>query len=125
MEVKGPLNLYELLLQQPVGSAEIEKSIALVSKCSEYRFVTTIAPVVRQKGDPGKISYLTPREVAEAANLIKKETGDNRQPYRLRIFDPKKAIDEKLRTLEALIQHALFSYRSEACKHQFKTEIQI
>ncbi len=123
MEVKGPLNLYDLLLQQPVDPAEIEKSIALVSKCSDYGFVTTIAPVVRQKGDPGQISYITPAEVAEAANLIKKAAGDNRQPYRLMFFDPESAADEKLRTLEALTQNALFKYRSEARKHQFKTEI--
>ena len=46
MEVKGPLKLYESILQQPVDPAEIEKSIALVSNCRDYRFVTTIAPVV-------------------------------------------------------------------------------
>jgi pyruvate formate lyase activating enzyme len=123
MEVKGPPDLYQSLLLQPVDPAEIEKSIALVSKCSEYRFVTTIAPIVRGKSDPAQISYLTPEEVAEAANFVKKATGDNRQPYWLRPFDPKTANDEKLRTLEALDQNTLLKYRSKARKHQFKTEI--
>jgi len=125
MEVKGPPELYESLLHQPVDPAEIEKSIALVSKCSEYRFVSTIAPIVRGKSDSAQISYLTPEEVAEAANFVKKATGDNRQPYWLRPFDPKTANDEKLRTLEALNQNTLLKYRSKARKHQFKTEILI
>jgi pyruvate-formate lyase-activating enzyme/glutaredoxin len=123
MEVKGPLNLYDVLLQQPVDPAEIEKSIALVSKCSDYSFVTTIAPVARQKGDPAQTSYITPAEIAETAHLIRKAAGDNRQPYRLKTFDPKAAKDDTLRNLEALTQNALFKYRAAARKHQFKTEI--
>ena len=123
MEVKGPLDLYGLILQQPVDPAEIEKSIILVSKYGEHRFITTIAPIVRQTGDPPQISYITPEEVADAAKLIKTATGNNRQPYGLRFFDPKNADDERLRTWEALPQSALFKYRTQARKHQFKTEI--
>jgi len=123
MEVKGPLHLYDLLLQQPVDPAEIEKSIGLVSKCRDYGFVTAIALVVRQKGDPAQISYITPAEVAQTAELIKKAAGDSRQPYALRFIDPKAAEDDKLRSLEALPQNALYRYRSEARKYQFKTEI--
>jgi pyruvate formate lyase activating enzyme len=123
MEVKGPLDLYGLLLQQPVDPAEIEKSILLVSKYSEYSFVTTIAPIVRQPGDPPEISYITPEEIAETAKLIKTVTGDNRQPYGLRFFDPKNSNDERLRTCEALTQSTLFKYRTQARKHQFKTEL--
>lgn len=123
MEVKGSLDLYGLILQQPVDSAEIEKSIILVSKLSEYRFITIIAPIVRQPGDPPEVSYITPEEVAQAAKLIKTATGDNRQPYGLRLFDPKTSDDERLRTCEALNQSTLFKYRTQARKHQFKTEI--
>ena len=125
MEVKGPLELYESILQQPVDPAEIEKSIALVSNCRRYRFITTIAPVVRDEAEPAPISYITPAEVAEAAKLVKQATGDNRQPYFLRLFDPKTASDERLRALDALNQNRLLKYRSMARKHQFKTEIQI
>ena len=95
----------------------------MVSKCSDYGFVTTIAPVVRQKGDPGQISFLTPEEIAQTADLIKAAAGDSRQPYTLRFIDPKTADDEKRRTLEALPQNARFRYRSAARKYQFKTEI--
>lgn len=123
MEVKGSLDLYGLILQQPVDSAEIEKSIILVSKLSEYRFITIIAPIVRQPGDPPEVSYITPEEVAQAAKLIKTATGDNQQPYGLRLFDPKTSDDERLRTCEALNQSTLFKYRTQARKHQFKTEI--
>ena len=123
MEVKGPLDLYGLLLQQPVDPAEIEKSILLVSTFSEYSFVTTIAPFVRQPSDPPEISYITPEEIAQAAKLIETAAGDNRQPYRLRFFDPKNANDERLRTCEALTPAERFKYRTQARKHQFKTEI--
>jgi len=123
MEVKGPVELFDSLFEHPVDPAEIEKSIALVAKCSDYGYVTTIAPVTRQTEDAGQISYLTPAEVAAAAQLIKKAAGDNRQPYGLRFIDPKAADDKKLPTLEALPQNAQFKYRSEARKYQFKTEI--
>jgi pyruvate formate lyase activating enzyme len=123
MEVKGSLDLYGLLLQHPVAPAEIEKSIILVSKLSEYRFFTSIVPIVRQPGDTPEISYITPEEVAQAAKLIETATGDNRQPYGLRFLDPKIADDERLRTCEALSPSALFQYRTLARKHQFKTEI--
>ena len=123
MEVKGPLDLYAVILQQPVDPGEIEKSMALVAARDEYAFVTTIAPVVRETGDPGRIGYITPEEVAAAALLIKTATGDNRQPYRLRPFDPKPAGDQRLKTVEALAPNALFSYRTQARRHQVKTEI--
>jgi pyruvate formate lyase activating enzyme len=123
MEVKGPLELYESILPQPVDPAEIEKSIALVSNCHDYRFMTTIAPIVRDETDPAQISYITFSEVAEAAKLVKQATGDNRQPYFLRLFDPKTASDERLRALDALNRNTLLRYRSKARKHQFKAEI--
>ena len=123
MEVKGPVELFDSFFKHPVDPAEIKRSIALVAKCSDYEFVTTIAPVERQSGDAGQISYITPAEVGETANLIKQAAGDNRQPYGLRFFDPESASDERMRTLESLSQSALFKYRSEARKHQFKTEI--
>jgi glutaredoxin/pyruvate-formate lyase-activating enzyme len=123
MEVIGPFELYDLLLEQPVDHREIEKSMALVATCDEYRFVTPIAPVVREAGDPGKISYITPEEVAAAAHLIQTATGDKGQPYWLRPFDPELADDQRLKTVEALAPNALFSYRTQARRHQVKTEI--
>ena len=123
MDVKGSLELYKSILHQPVNPAEIERSIAIVAKFNDYTFVTNIAPIVRQEGDPAQISYITPQEVAEAANLIKTICGDAIQPYQLRYFDPKSAEDERLRTCKALTQAALLKYRTLARKHQFKTEI--
>jgi pyruvate formate lyase activating enzyme len=123
MEVKGPVDLYAMILQQPVDPAEIAKSMAVVSKFDEYSFFTTIAPVERQSGAPEQISYITPEEVAEAANLIKTATGDSRQPYRLKAFDPGPAEDERIKALEKLTQSELLKYRTLARRHQFKTEI--
>ena len=125
MEVKGPMDLYALILQRPVDPAEIEKSIAVVSKFDGYSFFTTIAPVERQSGAPEQISYITPEEVAETASLIKTATGDSRQPYGLRFFDPKTSEDARLHKFEPLTQTALLRYRTLVRKHQFKTEILI
>jgi pyruvate formate lyase activating enzyme len=122
MEVKGPLKLYNSLLSQPVDPQEIKRSIALVSKCDDYCFYTSIAPIIREKGELGQLSYITPQEIAEAALLIKEAAGDSRQPYRLRAFDPRTADDTKLRGCEALAKNELFKYRTMARKHQFKTE---
>lgn len=123
MDVKGPLSLYGLILQKPVDPEEIKRSVALVATCGDYRFVTTIAPIFREAGDPAKITYITPEEVAETAHLIKAVTGNHRQPYFLRVFDPKLADDEQLKTAEALPQNAIYLYRTQASRHQVKTEI--
>jgi pyruvate formate lyase activating enzyme len=123
MEVKGPPNLYRLLVGQSVDLAEIEKSIAMVSKCSDYGFVTFIAPVARQTGDSEQISYFTPEEIGRTAELIKKAAGDSRQPYGLKIFESEPAPGRQAPVMPALSQSLLFRYRSEARKYQFKTEI--
>ena len=123
MEVKGPPDLYRLLVGQSVDMAEIEKSIALVSKCSDYGFVTSITPVGRQTGDPAQISYITPEEIGQTAELIKKAAGDSRQPYGLRIFESEPLPGRQVPDLTSFPQSQLFRYRSEARKYQFKTEI--
>jgi pyruvate-formate lyase-activating enzyme/glutaredoxin len=123
MFVKGPLELYGLILQQAVDPEEITESIALVATCSDHRFVTTVEPIVREGGEPAGISYITPEEVGEAARLIRSVTGDTRQPYFLRLFDPKHADDERLKAFEALPPNAIFPYRTQARRHQVKTEI--
>jgi pyruvate formate lyase activating enzyme len=123
MEVKGPLELYNSLLQQPVDPEEIKRSIARVSQCNDYYFYTTIAPIIRGKGDLGQPSYITPREIAAAALLIKEAAGDSRQPYRLRAFNPATADDPRLQGYEVLAKNELFKYRTMARKHQFKTEL--
>ena len=123
MEVKGPLALYDSILQQPIDSQEIKRSIALISQCDDYYFYTTIAPIIREKGDLEQSSYITPEEIAGAALLIKEAAGDNRQPYRLRAFDPRTETDPRLQGFEALAKNELFKYRTMARKHQFKTEL--
>jgi len=123
MEVKGPLELYDSLLPKPFDPEEIKKSIALVSQCDDYYFYSTISPIMRKKGDLEQFSYITPEEIAEAAHLIKMAAGDNRQPYRLKGFDPRATENERLQEAETLAQHELFKYRTMARKHQFKTEI--
>ena len=123
MEVKGPLELYDSLLPQAVDPQDIKRSIASVSQCGEYYFYSTIAPIIRKKDDIEQFSYITAQEIAGAAHLIKVAAGDNRQPYRLKAFDPDASEDPRLQKCEALAKNELFKYRTAARKHQFKTEL--
>ena len=123
MEVKGPLELYDSLLTQAVDPQEIKRSIARVSQCSDYYFYTAIAPIIREKDELDQFSYITPEEIAKAALLIKEAADDNRQPYKLKVFDPRTVTDPRLQACETLAKNDLFRYRTMARKHQFKTEL--
>jgi len=123
MEVIGSLKLYDLLLVQAADPREIKRSIARISRCDDYFFYTTIAPLVRENDEIKALSYITPEEIADAARLIKEAAGDSRQPYRLKAFDPRTSDDPRLRDCEALAKNELFRYRTMARKHQFKTEL--
>jgi len=123
MEVKGPLELYDLLLTQAVDPQEIKRSIARVSQCADYYFYTAIAPIIREKDELDQFSYITPQEIAKAALLIKEAADDNRQPYKLKVFDPRTVTDPRLQAFETLAKNDLFRYRTMARKHQFKTEL--
>ena len=124
MEVKGPLSLYAYMLKKEIDPEEIKSTIRVVAKSPEYRFQTTVAPVVRQEKGTQTIGYLTPEEIAETAKLIQEVTGSNKQPYLLRVFDPSNASDQRLKAVEKMPPNALFPYRSAARRHQVLTEIE-
>ena len=123
MEVKGPLDLVHLLFPQPVDSAQIRESISLAAQFDRHQFYTTVSPVVRSKGVPAEISYITPEELGRTARLIQEATGDNRQPYQLRLFDPEATDDGRFRACERLTPNALLKYRTRAQRHQVNTQI--
>ena len=102
MDVKGPASLFPKLLDDIIDATEIEKTISLVAKFTDYEFYTTITPIVRQSGDKPEISYLTPEEVGETARWIEKATGSKKHPYLLRRFDPETCTDERLKGIEPL-----------------------
>ncbi len=122
MEVKGPVELYALLTPR-IGPEEIKKSIALVSNSESYYFYTTIAPIVTEMVDREQSRYIAPDEIGAAAELIKIAAGDSKQPYRLKVFDPRTAEIAKLKEFEPLSKNELFKYRTMARKHQFKAEL--
>lgn len=124
MNVRGPLHLYGTLVGEEVDPAEIRKTIALVTRFPEYRFQTTIVPVVREEGNPPTISYLTPEEIGEIARLIREVTGSYKQPYWLRLFAPEAWADERFKSVEKLPYNALFTYRSAARREQVLTDIE-
>jgi pyruvate formate lyase activating enzyme len=124
MTVKGPLDLYSRMLGEEVDPAEVKKTIELVMRFPEFKFQTTIAPVVREEGNPPRISYLTPEEVGDIARLIYEVTGSHKQPYLLQLFAPEASTDQRFKSLEKLPHNALFSYRSAARREQVLTDIE-
>jgi glutaredoxin len=124
MDVKGPLTLYACILNREMDPEEIKSTLRLVAKFPEYRFQTTVAPVVRQEEGTQKIRYVTPEEIVDTAKLIQEVTGSNKQPYLLRLFDPSTASDERLKSVEKMPPNALFAYRSAARRLQVLTDIE-
>jgi glutaredoxin len=119
MELTGTRAMYA---REPGGekvSMEVEKTIRLVSKSPEYRFQTTMAPV-RREGD--KWSYLTAEEIGDIASWLKAATGNDKQPYLLRLADSEGTAGEVRGSIEPMDQAHLFRCRSKARQFQVKTE---
>ena len=120
MEVKGPAALYEPLAGQGIDEQELEQSIRLASQFGEYRFFTTIVPVQRSDA---QVSFLSPEEIGQTAQMIEAATGSKKQPYELRAFDPANAAGGALKSVEALPDSAMFKYRTAARRYQVMTKI--
>jgi pyruvate formate lyase activating enzyme len=123
MDLKGPRALYGELLGEGVDPEEICLTMRLVTKFPEYRFETTVVPVLRREEGSSPTCYLTPEEIEETARWLKEATDGSKHPYFLRLFDPETCADEGLRAAKKLPPEALFRYRSAARKHQELTEI--
>lgn len=90
MDVKGPIELYPLITGKLVDIRDdVGKGISIVSQFPDYEFRTTVSLI----DEYGKLRWITPKEVGDAAELItdwaKKEDGIR---YRLQPF---KAIEKK------------------------------
>lgn len=124
MELKGPMPLYAALIGAPVEPLEVERSMTLAAGFPEFRFATTVAPVLVTEGGPADPRYLTPEEIASTALWLKQATGSHRQPYFLRVFDPLAGPDERFRRMERLAPGALIRHRTAARRHQVLTEVE-
>jgi pyruvate-formate lyase-activating enzyme/glutaredoxin len=124
MEVKGPADLYPAMLAETIDPAEIEKSISLAARFPEYKFYTTVVPVIRQADGEQQAGYLTPEEISETAGWIESATGSKKHPFQLRHFDPQTCSDEKLNSIEALPSSEMFKYRTAARRHMVLAEIE-
>jgi pyruvate-formate lyase-activating enzyme/glutaredoxin len=120
MEVKGPAALYEALTGKTITPEELKASIGLVARFSDYRFYTTLAPMVAKDG---AIRFITPEEIGETAKTIEAATGSKKHPYELKPFDPAQALDVRLKSQEPLPSSALFKYRTAARRYMVMTEI--
>jgi len=124
MDVKGPKTLYSQILGEIVDVQDIEKSIALVPQFPKYQFQTTVAPVLLDEGEKPVIRYLTPEEIAETARMIEEVTGSKKHPYLIRLFNPEKAADERLRAVKPLHSNDLLRYRMAARAYQVLADIE-
>lgn len=98
MNVLGPARSYPSILGQDVNLAEIQRSIELVAKSPEYKFLTTVT------------LQLSPAEVGETAQWISEVTGTMKTPYFLKPADPSEPGN-------------LFPHRSAARKFLVATDI--
>ncbi len=121
MEVRGTAALYKSLVGVAIDEDELKQSVALTARFEDYRFSTTIAPMTREDGT---LAYLAPEVVGDTAKLIEEATGSKKHPYQLKAFDPQKATDEKLKSIEPLPPGAMFKYRTSARRYMVMAEIQ-
>ncbi|GAB6181289.1 hypothetical protein JCM14036_26080 [Desulfotomaculum defluvii] len=124
MNVLGPRELYSRILGFDVDIADVEKTLAMVIRFPEYRFQTTVVPVIRQELNPPKISYLTTKEIAETAKFIKEITSSIKNPYLIKIWNPKETSDKRLKTIDPMAPTELLSYRNLVRAHQVFAEIE-
>ncbi|SHK44299.1 hypothetical protein [Desulforamulus aeronauticus] len=124
MNVVGPRELYSGILGQDVDITEVEKTISLVSRFPEYKFQTMVVPVIRQEGDQPEVRYLTAQEIGETAKFIQEVTGSMKNPYYIKLWQPKEASDPRVKTMEPMTPAGLLSYRNPARVHQVFAEIE-
>jgi pyruvate formate lyase activating enzyme len=120
MEVIASPELASRTFGQTVAKEDVAKSIALVTKAPEYRFQTTVHPIV----EDGQARYLTPQEVAMAAQLLETVTQSKKNPYLIRLFRPERPQDDRIGDLACLQAGDLLSYRTQARKYQVMAEVE-
>jgi pyruvate formate lyase activating enzyme len=120
-EIKGPASLYGPLTGADIDESELSSALSLSTRFPEYQFYTTIAPL--ERGD-GTLEYLTPQEIGETARQIEAATGSKKHPYRLRVFNPQQADDDRFNSIEPLTAGEMFKYRTAARRYMVMTEIE-
>jgi glutaredoxin len=121
MELKGPKDLYSWILNIEIDLHHIEETMNLIAGVTEYRFQTTLAPILRSDE---KWSYLTPEEIGETAAWLTQATDTNKHPYIIRQPAPPKAKGKDLPDTQSPAPMNLFAYRTKARPHQVRTEIE-
>jgi glutaredoxin len=124
MDLKGPRPLYGEILGAKIDTDEVGRTMALVTQFPDYRFETALAPVRRMGADPRTVSCLTPEEIAETALWLKEATGSHRQPYVLRVYDPRNPPNDRSRSVEKPPPASWLRHRTAARKFQVMTEIE-
>jgi len=124
MDLKGPQALYPALVGAPVDPQDVERSMVLAAGFPEFRYETTVAPVPAMEEGREGCRYLSPEEIAATARWLKEATGSYRQPYFLRIFDPRATADDRLGSVAALSPGELIRHRTAARNYQVLTEVQ-
>lgn len=85
MDIKGPFGLYAKLTGKEMIDERdgITKAMAVTSRFFGHEFRTTVVPI--ERGD-GKMSFMTPEEVGEAAKFVYDNLPNNDSPYYLQKF---------------------------------------
>lgn len=121
MDVLGPLRLYPQIFGRPVKEDDIKQSLRLLPHADNPKLETVIRPVKR---DDGTMSYITPDELAEAAQLIEEETGSNKWHYRIRKLHSYDRAHDEARGLPTVTDGDLLRYRSRARKYLVHADVE-
>lgn len=121
MNVLGPKALYAKILGQDIDIDDVTKSLSLLPQFPEYKFQTTIIPVLRENGE---ISFLSTEEIGETAQFIKEGTGNNKNKFFIKSITTEELKGSAYEKIDPIPAGQLFAYRTKARAYQVFTEIE-
>ena len=116
MDIKGPKNLYSKIVGKEINIKDIEDSMKLVQDFPNYKFRTTVAPVIRGED---WISFMGVDESEEMAKWIVDVTGNNKHKHYLQKFVPREngLLDSRLERFPETSGELLNKMKNEIIKY--------
>jgi len=108
-------------MSEETSEAEIAASLKQVIRVSDYQLVTTIYPLLRADST---VSYLTPGEIGDIAQMIEKETGSKKHPYKIRACKLQGHEGERFKEMIPLESADFFKFRTAARRFMVMAEIE-
>ncbi len=111
--LRGPADLYEVIIRSPLDPEELTLSLSLVEHCPEYKIILSLQTFLRTDTQKG---LLSPEDASKAAAFVEKATGKKTHPFFIKdCISP----EDK----DVLPAPNLFKYRTVCRRYMVKTEI--